>query len=63
MRPEAGYLLLLCGLAGCTVGPDYREPAASVPDRWQADLQAADALRPVERESLKAGGSVSATPG
>ncbi|WP_022947817.1 efflux transporter outer membrane subunit [Methylohalobius crimeensis] len=52
MKPKAGWLLSLCGLAGCTVGPDYQEPAPAVPDRWQAERRADD-LKPVDRETLK----------
>ena len=29
-----GALLLLCTLAGCAVGPSYREPKESVPDQF-----------------------------
>ena len=53
MRFKAGYLLLLCGLAGCTVGPDFREPVPAVPNRWQAGREAAAGLKPIDPESLK----------
>jgi NodT family efflux transporter outer membrane factor (OMF) lipoprotein len=33
-------MLVLCVLAGCAVGPDYRRPEVEVPDRWQQSLAA-----------------------
>lgn len=53
MKLKAGYLWVLCGLAGCTVGPDYRKPEPSLPDRWQAGKDAAAVLKPVDPEHLK----------
>jgi NodT family efflux transporter outer membrane factor (OMF) lipoprotein len=53
MRLKAGYLLLLCGLAGCTVGPDYRKPEPTVPNRWQAGKESAAGLKAITPESLK----------
>lgn len=49
-------LCMVIALGGCAVGPDYRRPAAVVPDRWQAE--AGDELgqamfEPVEPEALK----------
>ena len=38
-------LLLLGGLAGCTVGPDYRKVEPAVPNHWQALQQAQDKYR------------------
>jgi NodT family efflux transporter outer membrane factor (OMF) lipoprotein len=40
-------------LAGCTVGPDYREPEIMAPSRWQAARAGAPGLRPVDPERLK----------
>ena len=53
MRLKAGYFLLLCGLAGCTMGPDYRETAPTVPARWQAGKDADAGLKPVDPQALK----------
>ncbi|MGR8979037.1 MAG: hypothetical protein ACU84H_02950 [Gammaproteobacteria bacterium] len=36
MRRRAVVLLISAGLAGCAVGPDYKETAPIVPERWQA---------------------------
>jgi len=36
------------------VGPDYREPAPVVPNRWQAGRDPAAGLKPVDPQSLKA---------
>ncbi len=53
MRLKAGYFWLLCGLAGCTMGPDYRETAPAVPARWQAGKDADAGLKPVDPQALK----------
>jgi NodT family efflux transporter outer membrane factor (OMF) lipoprotein len=53
MKAKWGWLLLLAGLAGCTVGPDYREPVLAVPNRWQAGRLPAAGLKPIDREALK----------
>jgi len=53
MKLKAGYLWLLCGLAGCTMGPDYRKSAPAVPDRWQAEKNASSGLKPITPEKLK----------
>lgn len=45
-------MLLLCSLAGCTMGPDYTKPVPKVPERWQAGEYAAG-LKPVSPEKLK----------
>jgi len=53
MRLEGGCaVLLLCILAGCTMGPDYTKPVPTVPERWQAGEYAAG-LKPVSPEKLK----------
>jgi NodT family efflux transporter outer membrane factor (OMF) lipoprotein len=36
MKPSLASCLIAAGLAGCAVGPDYKEIAPFVPDRWQA---------------------------
>lgn len=37
MRPRSSLaLLLLAGIAGCTVGPDYTPPSAEVPGGWSS---------------------------
>ncbi|MFZ2312021.1 MAG: efflux transporter outer membrane subunit [Methylobacter sp.] len=53
MELKAGYLWLLCGLAGCTMGPDYQKSEPVVPDRWQAEKNASLGLKPVTPEKLK----------
>ncbi len=37
MKYKLGWLLTLSGLAGCTMGPDYRAVAPAVPSHWQAE--------------------------
>ncbi|MGY6214388.1 efflux transporter outer membrane subunit [Methylolobus aquaticus] len=44
---------VLLGLSGCMVGPDYRTPAQSLPDRWTAARDPAADLKPVSRAALK----------
>jgi NodT family efflux transporter outer membrane factor (OMF) lipoprotein len=53
MKFEWGGLCLLASLAGCTVGPDYREPVPAVPNRWQAGKGTAADLKPIDPETLK----------
>ena len=53
MELKAGYLWLLCGLAGCTMGPDYQKSVPVVPDHWQAEKDTSLGLKPVTPEKLK----------
>ncbi|WP_374087638.1 efflux transporter outer membrane subunit [Methylomicrobium lacus] len=55
MKPSLASCLIAAGLAGCAVGPDYKETAPSVPERWQAaGLKPAQAgAKPVDSEALK----------
>ncbi|MDD1612640.1 MAG: TolC family protein, partial [Methylococcaceae bacterium] len=64
MRHNTIALLISAGLAGCAVGPDYKETAPIVPDNWQAaklsEAQKMDergrakaASKPVDSEALK----------
>lgn len=53
MKLKTGFLLLLCGLTGCAVGPDYRKLEPKVPNRWQAGREAAAGLKPIDPETLK----------
>jgi NodT family efflux transporter outer membrane factor (OMF) lipoprotein len=53
MKVKWGYLFLLAGLAGCMVGPDYREPVPVVSNRWQVERDPAAGLKPVDPETLK----------
>ncbi|HYE37969.1 MAG TPA: efflux transporter outer membrane subunit [Methylocaldum sp.] len=53
MTPKWGWLGLLIGLAGCTMGPDYRKPVSAVPNRWQAGKDATADLKPIDPETLK----------
>jgi NodT family efflux transporter outer membrane factor (OMF) lipoprotein len=51
MKPSLAWGLLTAGIAGCAVGPDYKEAAPNAPDRWlaaealplKADTRQADA--------------------
>src|SRR4030095_14438029 len=45
LRPTASTLFLL---AGCTVGPDYREPKLATPASWQEAQQKGVDIRPLE---------------
>ncbi|WP_446811487.1 efflux transporter outer membrane subunit [Methylomonas sp. 2BW1-5-20] len=36
MMRKTSYLLILSGLTGCMMGPDYRAVTPEVPDHWQA---------------------------
>ncbi|MFA6162045.1 MAG: efflux transporter outer membrane subunit [Methylobacter sp.] len=53
MELKAGYLWLLCGLAGCTMGPDYRPPSFAVPDHWQAEKEYSPDLKVITPEKLR----------
>ncbi|MGZ8194378.1 MAG: efflux transporter outer membrane subunit [Methylosarcina sp.] len=64
MRHKTVLLLLSAGLSGCAVGPDYKETAPTVPDRWQAEKlsearstgklgQTQTVLKPADSEALK----------
>ncbi len=51
MKYKLGWVLTLSGLAGCTMGPDYRAVAPAVPSHWQAEPAAN--LQQVNPEELK----------
>lgn len=51
MRRNHGWLLLLIGLSGCMVGPDYQKPEPVVAAHWQAD--GSNALSAADTEALK----------
>jgi len=55
MKTSLASCLIAAGLAGCAVGPDYKEAAPTVPKRWQAaDLKPAQAgATPVDAEALR----------
>jgi len=53
MKAKLGWLFLLAGLAGCMVGPDYREPVPVVSNRWQTERDPAAGLKPIDPETLK----------
>jgi len=63
MTHKIAFLLLSAGLAGCAVGPDYKETTPGVPDRWQAGKllgerssaevgRAQAVLKPVDKNAL-----------
>jgi NodT family efflux transporter outer membrane factor (OMF) lipoprotein len=51
MMTRFGWLCLLAGLCGCTVGPDYREAVPAAPNDWLADKE--QGLKPIDPETLK----------
>jgi len=53
MMHKTGWLLLLGGLAGCTMGPDYRKVEPAVPNHWQAGQVPEAGLKPASPEALK----------
>lgn len=55
MKPSLASCLIAAGLAGCAVGPEYKETAPIVPDRWQAgELKSSKTGAPlVDAEALK----------
>jgi NodT family efflux transporter outer membrane factor (OMF) lipoprotein len=53
MKAKWSWLFLLTGLAGCMVGPDYREPVPVVSNRWQVEREPAAGLKPIDPETLK----------
>lgn len=46
-------LLMVGGLAGCTMGPDYHKVEPSVPDKWQSGQTLEAGLKPASPEALK----------
>ncbi|HEX7125207.1 MAG TPA: TolC family protein, partial [Thermodesulfobacteriota bacterium] len=38
------WLAVLCGLAGCAVGPDYRRPSVPVPAQWRSPAEGTGSL-------------------
>ena len=53
MKTECTWLIILVGLGGCAVGPDYHEAVPIVPDRWQAGRDANSDMKPVDPQTLK----------
>lgn len=47
MMSKTSWILLLSGLAGCTMGPDYRKVEPAVPNHWQAGQVPEAGLKPV----------------
>ncbi len=39
MKRNSYWFLLLSGLSGCAMGPDYQEETPAVPVHWQAEQQ------------------------
>lgn len=53
MRIQASAILLLAALlAGCTLGPDYRRPAAPAPEAWRVPAEEAGSLADLEWSGL-----------
>ena len=53
MKPKFACLFIMSGLAGCVVGPDYREPMPAVPKHWQAVQEPSAGLKSINPETLK----------
>jgi len=55
MKPSLVSCLIAAGLAGCAMGPDYKETAPTVPERWQASglKPAKEGAKPVDAEALR----------
>jgi NodT family efflux transporter outer membrane factor (OMF) lipoprotein len=53
MKKKAGLTFILSILMGCSLGPDYRKPVATVPNLWQAEKILEMGLKPVDPEKLK----------
>ncbi len=54
MTRKSYWFLLLCGLTGCTMGPDYHEETPAVPARWQSGQSSQNLVEaPVDPEALK----------
>ncbi len=54
MKHKPHWLLLLGGLAGCTMGPDYHEETPAVPAHWQSGQSSQNLVEePVDPEALK----------
>lgn len=51
MAPKIACVLILAGISGCTMGPEYRKTVPAAPDHWQAEP--AKNLKPVNPDSLK----------
>jgi len=53
MRLRIHALWVLCGLVGCTVGPDYKKTTPAVPDHWEAERGSGLNLKPITPEKLR----------
>lgn len=47
------WLLMIGGIVGCTVGPDYQKIEPTAPNRWQAGQTLGTGLKPASPEALK----------
>jgi NodT family efflux transporter outer membrane factor (OMF) lipoprotein len=51
---RGGWLLiLLIGVSGCMVGPDYRAPDPVLPEKWKSARDPEHALKPISANQLK----------
>ncbi|OAI25787.1 efflux transporter outer membrane subunit [Methylomonas koyamae] len=53
MKHKYYWLLMVGGLTGCTMGPDYHKVEPPVPDKWQAGQTLEAGPEPVSPEALK----------
>ena len=44
MTKSAVFMLMLAGLTGCTLGPDYARPTLNTPEQWRVDDSVANDL-------------------
>lgn len=51
MKRNPYWFLLLSGLSGCAMGPDYQEKIPAVPEHWQAEQQAPKSASRLNSES------------
>ena len=57
MRSTSLSLIVACALAGCAMGPDYKRPAADLPQAWQPAASAAAVPAPVAESVVPQMGS------
>ena len=53
MQRQFLLLFTLAGMAGCVVGPDYKQPALNAPEHWLIETPTSNASQTAAVESLK----------